>query len=103
MKKLEYKNGYIKMQSEQGLALFMGFKMKRYLVVSTFFNPLNFVDFYKDIEKIYGVYCLEAINVYDDGTGYLIFLIDHTFNKKIILDDIDKVFADHFFNNKHNE
>ena len=103
MKKIQYKNDYIKMQSDKGLALFVGFKMKKYLVVSTFFNPFNFEDFYKDISKIYGVYYLEAINKYDDGTGYLIFLIDHTFDQRNILDAVEKVFAKHFFNEYSHE
>lgn len=103
MKKIEYKNNYIKMQSDRGLALFIGFKMKRYLVISTFFNPFNFEDFYKDISKIYGIHYLEAINKYDDGTCYLIFLIDETFDKEIILDGLQKVFANHFFNDNSNE
>ena len=103
MRRLEYKNDYIKMPSNKGFALFAGFKLNRYLVISTFFNPFNFEDFYNDIAKIYGVNYLEAINKYDDGTGYLIFLIDHTFDQRNILGAVEKVFAKHFFNEHRHE
>ena len=98
MKKIEYMNNYIKMKSNTGYAIYIGFRLKKYLVVNTFFNPFIFPDFHADIVKLYGVLRVCKICTYDDGSGYIIFAVDVRFTQNIIIDSLEKIFCKHFFN-----
>ena len=88
---------YIKLKSDKGFEITYSIRMKVFLLIQTNFKPLNFPDL---VEKKFlasqSIKELDAVGMYDDGTGYMIYLLHKGYNLEQLKTDIEKIFQNYF-------
>jgi len=91
---------YIKLKSESGYEISFGIKLKKYLVINTNFNPFTchyFSDVY--LLKVPEISHLVNIGKYDDGTGFLVFVLHPNYNYDSLVAGVMNEFQSCFFKN----
>lgn len=90
-------NNYITLNSTTGFQIKYGIRMKRFLLILTNFAPLNFNELVeKHFLAIPGILELDAVGLYTDGTGYIIYLISKNYSETELFAQLDKTFQDFF-------
>jgi len=88
---------YIKLKSDKGFEISYIIRMKVFLLIQTNFKPLNFPDLLERNFLLSGsIKELDAVGMYDDGTGYMIYLLHKGYNLEQLKADIEKIFQNYF-------
>ena len=88
---------YTTLKSNKGFEISFDVRFYRFLLIQTNFKPLNFPDLVE--HKFLASECiqsLDAVGMYDDGTGYLIYLLYKGFNPEQLKHDIQTIFQNYF-------
>lgn len=94
---------YTKITAETKHSIWFAVRRKKYLVINTNFNPIIAIDFVEEfLCKMPFVARSLKLNVYDDGTGYIILLIEKNIHPDIVDLFVKQQFNDYFFNHKFN-
>lgn len=95
---METKN-FTRLSSPTGYEIKVVFRQGLFMVVTTNFNPFNFLDFAEvNIVSIPGIQQMEAVEVYDDGTGFYIFRLKPHTDRSLIMDGVMNEFQQYFIN-----
>jgi hypothetical protein len=88
---------YITLNSTTGFQIKYAIRMKRFLLILTNFAPLNFKDLVeKHFMIVPGILELDAVGLYTDGSGYIIYLISKNYSETELFAQLDRTFQDFF-------
>jgi hypothetical protein len=90
---------FTRLTSPAGYELKIAFRQGLFMVVNTNFNPFNFLDFAEvNIVSVPGIQQMEAVHVYDDGTGFYIFRLKPHTDRSIMMESVMNEFQQYFLN-----
>jgi len=88
---------YITLKAPTGHEIKYSVRNKRFLLIQTNFNPLNFKPFFESrLIAATGIKQLESIGMYDDGPGYIIFSLKVDTDRDILYNEIQSIFKTYF-------
>ncbi|VBB45191.1 hypothetical protein TRIP_D300117 [uncultured Paludibacter sp.] len=91
---------YTTLTAPNGKEIRFAFRLNRFLVVMTNFNPFEFKSFAEAyMLSIEGFETLDGLGVYGDNSGYYIFRLKVGYDRDAIIDGIDQEFQKYFTDN----
>ncbi len=95
-------NKYITLKAPTGFEVKYSIRLKRFLLIQTNFNPLNFdVLIHRHLISAKGIERVDSVGTYDDGTGYIIYFLTEKVDTEILYNEIQSIFKSYFIDKQH--
>lgn len=90
---------YTTVKADNGKEICFAVRMKMFVLIQTNFIPIyHQILIEETLLKSTGIKQLDSVGLYDDRTGYIIYILNKDFDEKQLFADLEKNFKDYFKN-----